>query len=134
PIVNAADITEYADDTWVVTFDDNVAIGVELDRDRNVLILNASIGTPTSGSELTAYKLLLQVGLAWRETGGVRMTLDPVDDEVIQVADLPRAGLTPTDLSVRLMHFAGLARNGRLARGSLVDNDAPPQFLNFVRA
>jgi hypothetical protein len=134
PIVNAAEISEYAEDTWVVTFDDEVAVVIELDSDRNVLILNASLGAPVSGSELTAYKLLLQAALAWRETGGLRMGLDPDDDDVIQLCDLALAGMTPNDLAVRVMHFAGLARNGRLVMGSLVDPEESPRTFNFIRA
>lgn len=133
PIVEANEIVEYANDTWVVSFEEGLEVGIEHDPVRGMLVFSADLGVPPSGTESVAHKLLLQVALSWRETGGMRMGLDPLDDSAIQIRELPLDGLTLESFSTSLQDFAQFARNARQVIATLVLEERLPSHLNFIR-
>ena len=119
----------------MVAFDEDFAIGVELDAARAVLVLSEDLGIPVPGQELDAYKLLLQVATAWRETRGLYMGLDPLDDAVVQMRELPLAGLEREAASQCFMSFVNAARSGRQILASMKrDEAALTGPLDFIRA
>jgi hypothetical protein len=121
-----AEVTLLVPGTWLVTIDDELAIAIELDDARDVLVLSADLGLPTPGNELPAYSLLLQASAAWRELGALRMAIDPDDWNALQFEDLPLAGLEPGQAPARVLRFADIARNGRSAIAESVLRPAQP--------
>ena len=113
PLVQATEIRQFEPERWLVVFEDDFVIGVENDLDAKKLVFTTELGAPPAGEEAAAYKLLLNVAAMWRETGGLRMGLDPKDDTVIQIYDLPLAALELEDLARQLQNFAQTAVHAR---------------------
>jgi hypothetical protein len=132
----ATEIHRLEDGDWLLVLDDGSAVGVETDAARGVLVLSTDLGHPPEGQELEAYRLLLHATAAWREMGGLRMALDPLDDAVLQLLELPLADLSQAAAREAVVHFTQTARNGRRVIASLGADAAPPPELhtNFVRA
>jgi len=113
PLVEAEEIRQYEDHRWVVAFDEDLAVEIEHDPDLAKLVFSAELGHPPAGEEAAAYKLLLNVAAMWRDTGGLRMGLNPTDDLVIQIYDIPVAGLELEGLEMNLRNFADTALHAR---------------------
>jgi hypothetical protein len=113
PLVEAAEVRQYDPEHWVVAFDEDLAVEVEHDVDLAKLVLTTPLGLPVAGEERAAYKMLLQVAALWRETGGLRMGLNPADDTVVQIYDVSLAGLDLEGLEVQLRNFVQTAVHAR---------------------
>lgn len=133
PRVEAAEVRAYGDDTWVLAFDDQFAVCIERDPAREALVLTSDLGHPRPGSEAQAYRLLLHVAALWRDYGSLRMGLDADDESVLQIVDIPLAGLELEALQAYVQDFAGLARHGRSALASL-SPDLPSGFPGDLKA
>ena len=113
PLIDAAELLEYEPNRWAIAFDDDLGVEVEQDVDLGKVVLYTNLGHAPAGDEAASYRLLLQVAAMWRETGGLRMGLDPTDDSVIQIYDFPLAGVELEDLAVQLRNFAATALHAR---------------------
>ena len=132
-----ADVRGLAPGTWLVALDEELAVVLELDADRGVLVLSTDLGHPPVAHRPTVHTLLLQASAAWRELGGIHMALDPEDEAVLQFAELPLAGLEPGLAAARLLHFAEMARHGRSVIAGFAAPAAEPElatFHEFLRA
>jgi hypothetical protein len=134
--LGASDIYPLEGDGWLLLFDDESVVSAERDAERGVLVLATDLGHPPEGQELAAYRLLLQATAAWREMGGLRMGLDPLDDAVLQFLDLPLADLQHEALRDAFTHFIDAGRNARRVIAGLGAVAAPPADVpvNFSRA
>ena len=134
--LGAAEIYQLEDHAWLVVFDDELAVSVERHVERDVLVLGTDLGLPVAGQELVAYKMLLEANAAWRETGGLRMGLDPLDDAVLLFQDVRLGELEPEAAREALEGFVGAARNGREYLAALGIDAAPlPEIhLGLMRA
>jgi hypothetical protein len=122
--LGAAEIYQLEDDAWLVVFDDDFAVSVERDIDGDSLMLGTDLGLPAAGQELVAYKMLLAANAAWRETGGLRLGLDPLDDAVLLFQHVRLAELEREAAREALEGFVGAARNGREFIAALGDEQA----------
>ena len=133
PLVDAAELREYEPNRWAIAFDDELGIEIEQDAVSGKVVLYTNLGHVPAGDEAASYKLLLQVAAMWRETGGLRMGLDPTDDSVIQIYDFPLAGVKLDDLVVQLRNFAALAHHARevlaAGTGALADEGDAQHFV-----
>lgn len=138
PAIGAAEIRQHGDALWVLAFDEDFAISVEVDVERDVMVLEADLGTPAPDRELDLCKLLLRAAAAWRETGGLRMGLDPLDDVVVQQLDVPLDGLEPDAACLTVQRFIAAARTGQAFVTSLDERDADAastgMYDHFLRA
>jgi len=135
PHIDAAELREYAPNRWAIAFDDEFGIEVEHDAVLGKVVLYTNLGLPRAGDEAALYKLLLHVAAMWRETGGLRMGLDPTDDSVLQIYDFPLAGVELEDLEIRIRNFASTALNARqvLAEGPGTTAQDDGDGLHFMR-
>ncbi|WP_038160941.1 type III secretion system chaperone [Verrucomicrobium sp. BvORR106] len=138
PLIDAGEVRQYEPTRWAIAFDDDFGVEVEHDVDLNKLVLYTNLGHPPAGDETASYKLLLHVATMWRETGGLRMGLDPVDDTVVQIYDFPLAGVELEDLEVQIRNFADTALHARkiLAGGTgtaAQDGEGADDGLHFMR-
>ncbi len=122
PAIDAVEIRRYPEGLWMLDFEDGLVAQVQPDRTRATLVLTAALGSAPPGSELEAYRLLLEMGAWWSVTGGLRMALDPGGDTVLQLDELPLAGLDADRLRDGLQAFLGRARAVRESLAQL----APP--------
>ena len=138
PLIDAGEVRQYEPTRWAIAFDDDFGVEVEHDVDLNKLVLYTNLGHAPTGDEAASYKLLLHVATMWRETGGLRMGLDPVDDTVVQIYDFPLAGVELEDLEVQIRNFADTALHARKvlagASGtSTQEGDSNDDGLHFMR-
>lgn len=136
PQVDAVEVRQYEDDYWLVAFDEDFSVEIEHDGDGQKLFLLSELGALASDEELSTCKLLLNLASMWRETGGLRIGLSPVDEKLIQIFEIPVAGLTVEDLAVSILNFADSARHARslLESGpTSVDEKSGPETM-FLRA
>ena len=131
PLIEAAEIHAHGDDTWLVYLDEDFALLVERDDERQVLVLTTELGLAQPGHELQVYRQLLQVACRWREVGGTRMGLEPEDDTIVQLTQAPLAGLGLQGLRGLVERFVSQARHGRAVLAA-VQGDGPPAG-DFVR-
>lgn len=135
PLVRAEMVSEWTDGFWVVSLDDELPVLIEQDEDRGVLVISAEIGQAPQGSEAMAYRQLLEFSTWWRETGGMRMGLDPLDQTVLASAEVAQSGLDAHVLAGRILAFA---QQILAAKASLLSVGQPPRALAaadaFLRA
>ena len=137
PLIEAGEVRQYEPNRWAIAFDDDFGVEVEHDVDLNKLVLYTNLGHPPAGDEAASYKLLLHVAAMWRETGGLRMGLDPVDDSVVQIYDFPLAGVELEDLEVQIRNFADTALHARKvlagAGSTAQEGESADDGLHFMR-
>lgn len=135
PFVRAQMVSEWSEGFWVVSLDDDLPVLIEQDLDRGVLVISAEVGQAPQGSEALAYRQLLEFSTWWRETGGMRMGLDPLDQTVLASAEVAHAGLDARLLAERILAFA---QQILAAKASLWSVGQPPRAVAaadaFVRA
>ncbi|MEZ0388094.1 MAG: type III secretion system chaperone [Verrucomicrobium sp.] len=135
PLVEAAEVLQYEPHRWLVVFDDDHAVEIEVDVPLAKVVLTTHLGHPPSGDETASYKMLLQLTAMWRETGGLRMAVDPVDDSVIQIYDFPLAGIQLESLAIQLSNFANAALHAGkvLSVNAGTSQEDAPDNSHFVR-
>ena len=135
PLVEAVEVRQYTPERWAIAFDEDFVVDIEHDTDAGKLVFYADLGQPLPGEENAVYKLLLYVATMWRETGGLRMGLNPGDDRVTQVYDFPLAGLEIEDLEIHLRNFAHSALHARkvLVTSEGTSSDSLEGLLHHIR-
>lgn len=107
-IPGLAHITQIAEGTWAVGFDERSAILLQLDDEGAELVFTCPAGQPAPVARETVYASLLAYNALWRETGGVRMAV--ADGEVLQIASADAARLTLERLASIVVSLAEKAR------------------------
>jgi hypothetical protein len=135
PLVEAVEVRQYTPERWAIAFDEDFVVDIEHDTDAGKLVFYADLGQPLPGEENAVYKLLLYVATMWRETGGLRMGLNPGDDSVTQVYDFPLAGLEIEDLEIHLRNFAHSALHARkvLVTSEGTSSDSLEGLMHHIR-
>jgi hypothetical protein len=98
-------VTEFDDQTWGIVVGE-VEVTAELDGTRSLLVLSGDAGRPAADRRAQICDALLQYNYAWRETGGTRMALDGPDGLIVQMLELPLAGLDARGLADAVATFA----------------------------
>ena len=99
-------VSQFDDEqSWVLFVDDDLAITVDSDFDAGKLILSSDLVSPPEETRLATYELLLQYNCQWPETGGLRMGLDEPGGTIVQMFDLPLAGLDLERLVTVVQNF-----------------------------
>ena len=78
--------------SWMIAIDDETSLALSIDYDApsGKLVLVGNLGPPPDDQLLGTYEYLLAYNLAWSQTGGVRMALDPTLNEVVFCHLLPQ--------------------------------------------
>lgn len=61
---------------WELVFGDHRVVEAKLLCDCSMVVLETELGTPESRDVAALHKLLLEYNYLWRETGGLRVSLD----------------------------------------------------------
>lgn len=86
-----------ADDRWAIRFD-QTDVEAEYDEPTGRLMLSTDLGAPPPLRAAKVYEAVLTYGSLWRDTGGVRIALSRPGGELLQMAELAAADLTPAVL------------------------------------
>jgi hypothetical protein len=119
PSIDAAEIRRYPGPSWVLDFDDGLIVQAQPDAERKQLVLTGSLGLPYPGTELAAYRMLLEIGAWWPVTGGMSLALDPDSGIILQIIDVALQDLDAAHLQASLATFLGRARHLRAALDGL---------------
>ena len=89
PLLELAEITEFTEEaTWMLIVDEDTVLIADYDSAATRLYLSADVATPPDDKRTAIYEMLLQYNLSFRETGGMRMSLDGPGGMVVQSCDL----------------------------------------------
>jgi hypothetical protein len=81
------------ENVWALRVDEETLLFADLEQERDCLVLSGEVGTPPPSDRARLHDLLLRYNFHWDETGGVRMAVEGQDGPVIQLVDVPLAGL-----------------------------------------
>lgn len=98
---------------WSLVVDEATTLFVDLDEPRDCLVISADVGTPQPADRARWLELLLCYNGQWHRTGSVRMALEASDGPVVQLADLPLAGLDAHRLHRTLASFVEILASWR---------------------
>jgi hypothetical protein len=111
PAVEAQQVVANAErDAWQVAFDPDTVFDVEYDAGFERVVFSARVAPVQPASRLALLEHLLRVNFAWRDTGGVRMALDPASNDVVMMFEMPAASLYLARLSMVLGNLAFMHR------------------------
>ena len=117
--------------SWAVAMEEDLAVLVQFDEQKNSLFLTGDVGAPPAGDRTALYEILLQMNHHWESTGGLRMAIDGPGGEVTQVFEIPADGLDAGRLAGILSAFAvaakawrGIVERPASAQGSMLDMQA----------
>ena len=106
PMLELAAVVESDEgDGWLLAIDEEDAVLVELDDAQDRIFLSADAGVPPEEARLRLYEMLLVYNRQWPASGGVRMALEEPGGEVVQMLELPAAGLDATRLGQILVSY-----------------------------
>ena len=132
-VADLAAVAEHeGEDVWSLLVDDEEGgvVWVDLDDARGCLVLSGEVGTPQPVDRERLNDLLLRYNFHWDATGGVRMAVEGEGGPVIQLADVPLAGLDAGRLGVVVRGFAAMLAAWRaILRGGGVSGAAGPDEL-----
>ena len=107
PLIGDVAISESDDgNAWVVIFNEDTEVFIELDDEGSKVVLSANIATPDVNQRLTVYELILQVNSQYLQTGGLRFGLEEPEGNVEMIADLSLHELNATTLANVVADFA----------------------------
>lgn len=98
---------------WALRADAETLLFADLDEERSCLILSGDVGTPAPAERPRLNDLLLRYNAHWDETGGVRMAVEGQDGPVVQIVDVPLAGLDAQRLQALVRGFVTKLRAWR---------------------
>jgi hypothetical protein len=114
PRLDLLQVREYEDrDLWTLLLDEEILVYADYVADRDMLVLSAEVADLPAEGRAARHELLLQYNNQWAETGGVRMALDGPGGTVVQILEMPAAGLGTQTLGTVLSGFAEVLRNWR---------------------
>ena len=106
PLLEVAAVIEADDgDGWILAIEEDDSVLVELDEAEGRLFLSAEAGLPDDEARPGLYETLLVYNAQWYASGGVRMALDEPGGEVVQMLELPAAGLEASRLAQVFVAF-----------------------------
>jgi hypothetical protein len=101
-------VTQVGEDVWAVGLAEEGVVFLELDADRDRLVLTSNVGRPRDSDREKLYEAMLGYNALWRDTGGVQMAV--AAGEALQSYALAAEGLELDLLQATLEDFAGKAR------------------------
>lgn len=106
PMLKLAEVTEFSEEaTWLLIVNEDTTLVADYDADEDRLYLSADVAAPPAEQRLEIYETLLQYNLGFRETGGMRMSLDGPGGTVVQSCDLLAHGLELDTLLTVVTNF-----------------------------
>ena len=106
PLLELAAVVESDDgDGWILAIEEDDGVLVELDEAEGRIFLSAEAGLPDDEARPGLYETLLVYNAQWHASGGVRMALDAPGGEVMQILELPAAGLDAARLAQVFVAF-----------------------------
>ena len=106
PLLELGAVIESDDgDGWILVVDEDNSVLVELDETEERILLSADAGLPDDDARPRLYEMLLAYNRQWHATGGIRMALEEPGGEVVQMLELPVAGLGVTRLAQVFVAF-----------------------------
>jgi hypothetical protein len=114
PALKAEQVTAGPDaGFWQIALDPETVFDVEHDASLERVVFSSRLAKLRPDRRLEVCELLLQVNFGWRETGGVRMALDPRADNVVMMFEMPVAAFHLAQLCTVLTSLADMHRAWR---------------------
>jgi hypothetical protein len=132
PLLELGEVVAFDDQAvWTLVVDTETVVFADYDEADERLWLSAEIGPPPAGSDRAGlYETLLTYNNSWRETGGLRVSLDePGAGGALSLAyDLPAAALELSRFRLALAGFLDALRAWREGLANIASGAAPPDL------
>jgi hypothetical protein len=86
-------VVEIDPDHWVVEADGGQAASIERTQDLGVVTISTSVGRPSSTDRLRIYETALVYNSLWRQSGGARLSMAGIHQDLALSLELPASGL-----------------------------------------
>lgn len=94
-----AAIVQTGDGAWAVQYQEDLDVEIEMDEERDLLIILTVVGTPPASRRLELLEAMMAYNMLVQETGGVRMALTGTGGEAVQMLEVPFESLQAKDLA-----------------------------------
>jgi hypothetical protein len=91
--------------TWELDFDERTTLLVDLTAPHDMLVISGTVAKPHPERAADYHRLLLEYNHQWRETGGLRMALEPTEGEAVLLYEMPAEPLETGRLATVLGNF-----------------------------
>jgi hypothetical protein len=86
-------VVEIDPDHWVVEVDGGQAASIEHRRDLGIVAVSTTVGRPSSTDRLRIYETALVYNSLWRQSGGARLSMAGIHQDLALGVELPASGL-----------------------------------------
>lgn len=94
---------------WGIEMEEDLAVIVQFDEQKNCLVLSCELGSPPEGDRTALYEMLMQLNYHWDVTGGTRMAIDCPRGNIVQLFETGADGLDIQKLSTLVAAFSSTA-------------------------
>ncbi|MEW4486724.1 type III secretion system chaperone [Thalassoglobus sp. JC818] len=84
PLLRAVHVEALDESSFLVAIDEDCIIRIDYDPKTCRLVLSSRLGTVGMMDRLEIYEQLLRYNFLWNHTGGVKVSLDSTDDDLVQ--------------------------------------------------
>lgn len=112
--------------SWTMLMNEEVLLYLDHDPGRDMIVISGDVADPPASARAQRYELLMQYNNQWAETGGIRMALDGPSGTIVQIADIPAAGLKMVDMQTILTGFTETLATWRQMLESEIQEVAKP--------
>ena len=110
----AGEVTAFdAEDLWTLVVDAETVLFLDYEQGQERLWLSGEVATPPPSERARLHETLLTYNHRWRDTGGLRMSLDGEGGAVVLSYDMPAEGLELSRLAMVLTNFLDVLRAWR---------------------
>ena len=94
PLLELGEVTAFdAEDLWTLVVDAETVLFLDYEQGQERLWLSGEVATPPPSERARLHETLLTYNHRWRDTGGLRMSLDGEGGAVVLSYDMPAEGL-----------------------------------------
>ena len=142
PLLELGEVTAFdAEDLWTLVVDGETVLFLDYEQGQERLWLSGEVATPPPSERARLHETLLTYNHRWRDTGGLRMSLDGEGGAVVLSYDMPAAGLELSRLAMVVTNFLDVLRAWREGIGRIASApsaglaEAPfnPMMMGMIR-
>ena len=120
PLLELAEVMAFAAESlWTLVVDEDTVLFLDLEEEQRRLWLSAEVATPPAAERARLHDMLLAYNHRWRDTGGLRMSLDGEGGAVVLSYDMPAEGLELSRLAMVVTNFVDVLRAWREGIGQM---------------
>lgn len=106
-------VSRLGDDTWLVAFDDEMTMAIEMAEAPDRFVFTSPIGRPPGNRRTAVLETLLSFNSLWQDHLGTWLAMNGPDGELLAIQELAADILTPAGMQDQVLAHAAIARELR---------------------